>query len=270
MRAEVVANREISASHFRMGLICSGLKADYEPGQFVMVRIGEGCEPLLRRPFSIHWMEGQYLELLYRVVGKGTQRMASLGPGQELDLLGPLGKGFRIPEDWHFALLVAGGMGVAPLRALAARLSLHAKPARVESQHRQRRICLLIGAKRAEEILCREDFERLGVQVLVASEDGSLGEKGMATDLLRGVLSRCRSEEELPSALYACGPRPMLARVAQMAGERGIACQVSLEEFMACGIGACMGCAVRVRHQESPYEMVCKDGPVFDARVIQW
>jgi len=255
-----------------MVLTCSGLKGEYEPGQFFMVRIGQGYEPLLRRPFSIHWMDGQYLELLYRVVGKGTERMASLGPGQELDLLGPLGKGFRIPEDWRFALLVAGGMGVAPLRALAARLStgLQAERSGLQANPQRRRITLLIGARRAEDVLGREDFERLGAEVLVTTEDGSLGEKGMATDLLREVLSRCSSDQDLPSLLYACGPRPMLARVAQMAGELRIACQVSLEEFMACGIGACVGCAVEVKDQGSPYQLVCKDGPVFDAGMIRW
>lgn len=270
MKAEVVANQEISPSHYRMGLTCSGLQADYEPGQFFMIRIGQGYEPLLRRPFSIHWMQAGYLEILYRVVGRGTEWLASLRPGQELDLLGPLGKGFWFPADWSSVLLVAGGMGVAPLRALAARLSSSAEPSISGSQGRQRRISVLIGAKREEDILCREDFEHLGAEVLVITEDGSLGQKGMATDLLGKVLLKSKSPVNSPSVVYACGPRPMLARVSQMADELTVPCQVSLEEYMACGIGACMGCAVQVKVQDGLYQLACKDGPVFDAGVIQW
>lgn len=272
MRAEVVANQETSPSYYRMGLACSELKAEYEPGQFFMLRIGQGYEPLLRRPFSIYWMEEGYLEILYRVVGRGTELLAFQRPGQKIELLGPLGKGFSIPDDWNSAILVAGGMGVAPLHALAARLSSRSQGSGFAGHPpgQGTKIYIIIGGKRQEDILCREEIQYPGSEVLITTEDGSLGEKGLATHPLAELLSGFQSRQASPSIIYACGPRPMLAKVAQISSRADIPCQVSLEEYMACGIGACMGCAVKTKTRADSYQLVCKDGPVFDAGVIQW
>ena len=272
MKAEVSFNREVRPSYFKMGLRSPDLRIGFEPGQFFMVRIGPGIDPLLRRPFSIHWMEEGYLEILYRIVGKGTKMLASHKIGQEVDILGPLGKGFLIPFDLASALLVAGGMGVAPLRALAGRLYSFFQGFGTQA-HRadlEAKVVAIIGGKRSGDILCAEELQDLGAEVFITTEDGSLGRKGLATDHLGELLLKSRSCDRPPSVLYACGPRPMLARVAQVAAFARIPCQVSLEEYMACGIGACMGCAVESKTLASPYQMVCRDGPVFDAEAIQW
>ena len=272
MQAQVVANQEISPTYYRMGLAGPGLEAAWEPGQFFMVRIGPGIEPLLRRPFSIHWMEKGYLEILYRVMGKGTARLPSLRPGEKVDLLGPLGKGFTIPADLSMAFLVAGGMGVAPLRGLAGQILARwqASGTATLGQDRGPKIEVIIGGKRRETILSGEKLHEMGAEVHITTEDGSLGQKGLATNLLTEVIRKCQSIGSLPSIIYVCGPRGLLARVAQMAAAAGIPCQVSLEEYMACGIGACMGCAVKTRTHPDSYQLVCKDGPVFDAQEIPW
>jgi dihydroorotate dehydrogenase electron transfer subunit len=205
-------------------------------------------------------------------VGKGTEILASRRPGQEIDLLGPLGKGFSIPFDPGSVLLVAGGMGVAPLRALAARLcSLpQGSGAQDHGADLGAKVTAIIGGKGSRDILCAEELRRLGTEVQVSTEDGSLGRRGLATDLVGEHLSKPASTNDLPSIIYACGPRPMLAKVAQMASAAQIPCQVSLEEYMACGIGACMGCVVKTRAEGIPYQLVCKDGPVFEAERIEW
>ena len=272
MRATIAANQEVRPSYFKMGLEGPGLRVGFEPGQFFMVRIGEGPDPLLRLPFSIHWMKEGSLEILYRIVGRGTEALASFKPGQEIDLLGPLGKGFLIPFDLGSALLVAGGMGIAPLRGLAGRLYalLEGFGTQAHRADLEAKVTAIIGGKGSGDILCTEELRALGAEVHISTEDGSLGEKGLATDLLGELLSESRASSPLPSILYACGPRPMLAKVARIAHQAKIPCQVSLEEYMACGIGACMGCAVKTKTQADSYQLVCKDGPVFDAELIQW
>lgn len=272
MKTVIVANEEISPHRFKMIVESPCLEGRFDPGQFFMVRGEPGYDPLLPRPFSIHWMEPGRAEILYRVVGRGTRRMAVLPPGREVTLLGPLGNGFSIPPDWDFALLVAGGMGVAPLRALAARLlgqDQETLPGAGAGGGR-RRVLALIGAGRSEDILTEEDLCRLGVEVLISTEDGSRGRPGLVSELLEEVLRDAGRGGNAPSLIYACGPRPLLAKAAGIAGEANIPCQVSLEEHLACGIGACLGCAVRARDQQRPYRLVCRDGPVFWAGEIQW
>jgi dihydroorotate dehydrogenase electron transfer subunit len=163
-------------------------------------------------------------------------------------------------------------MGVAPLRALAARLSSFMQESGLADHPpgQGEKISVIIGGKRQEDILCREEIQYPGSEVLITTEDGSLGERGLATHPLAELLSGSQSRQSSPSIIYACGPRPMLARVAQMAAQAMIPCQVSLEEYMACGIGACMGCVVRTGDRADSYQLVCKDGPVFEAGMIQW
>jgi dihydroorotate dehydrogenase electron transfer subunit len=272
LQARIVANQEISPTYYRMGLAGPDLEVRWEPGQFFMLKIGQGIDPLLRRPFSIHWMEKGYLEILYRVVGKGTARLPSLRPGEKVDLLGPLGRGFTIPAGLKVAFLVAGGMGVAPLRGLAGQILARwqASGTAALGRDRGRKIEVVIGGKRRETILSGEKLREMGVEVHITTEDGSLGQKGLATDLLEEIIRKYKSTGRLPSVIYVCGPRSLLARAAQMAALEDIPCQVSLEEYMACGIGACMGCAVKTRTHPDSYQLVCKDGPVFEAQEIPW
>ena len=272
MKAEIVTNQEIHPTYYRMGLAGPALEVGWEPGQFFMVKIGSGIEPLLRRPFSIHWMEKGYLEILYRVMGKGTARLPFLQPGETVDLLGPLGRGFSIPADLKVAFLIAGGMGVAPLRGLAGqvRARLQGPGTTASGRGPGPKIEVVIGGKRRETILSGEKLREMGAAVHITTEDGSLGRKGLATDLLLELLTKYDSAGSVLSAIYVCGPHALLGKVARMAAAAGIPCQVSMEEYMACGLGACMGCAVKTRTQPDSYQLVCKDGPVFDAKEISW
>jgi dihydroorotate dehydrogenase electron transfer subunit len=248
--AKITANEEAAKGFFRMRVASTYLARTAKPGQFVEIRCSDGPEPLLRRPLGVHRITAGGIEMLYQVVGKGTDMLSRRKAGDEADIIGPMGNGFDIKQPAS-AMLVAGGIGVAPLVALAGRL----KRARV-----------IIGARTASHVLCEKEFRALGCSVAVSTDDGSRGRRGLATDLLKDELLTKKSE---PSVIYACGPTGMLKAVAHIASHKRIRCQVSLEERMACGVGVCLGCPVKVRPGNA-YRMVCKDGPVFDANEIAW
>jgi len=198
---------------------------------------------------------------LYKVVGKGTTFLSQRKKGEEIDLIGPLGKGFEIKDlkPQSRVILVAGGMGVAPLIFLGEKL------AKLKIKNEKLKINIFIGAKNSREILCQEEFEQLGAEVEIATEDGSLGYQGLVSDLLKSKLS---TMDYGPSTfLYACGPKAMLKEVAFISQKYKIPGQVSLEQFMGCGIGACHCCVVRTKQG---YQRVCKEGPVFSADQILW
>jgi dihydroorotate dehydrogenase electron transfer subunit len=204
-------------------------------------------------------------------VGTGTELLSTKKPGESLDLLGPLGHGFDVHKpvtEHRTPILIAGGMGVAPLLFLAERLAGRGGPkARV-----------LIGARTAKQILCEKEFKKYSCDVTIATDDGSRGHKGLVTELLTSHLLTVNCQHpalsEKPvspsgvlSTIYACGPKPMLQAVSGIAREHVLAAQLSLEAHMACGIGACLGCVVKTK---AGYERVCKEGPVFDALDIVW
>ncbi|SNB45602.1 dihydroorotate dehydrogenase electron transfer subunit [Geobacter sp. DSM 9736] len=267
-KSMVISNHEVSPGYYRMRLTAPREMREASPGQFVMVKVHDAIDPLLRRPFGIFDVgvipaeydgcEPQtYLEMLYRVVGKGTAMMSSLHHGDRLDLLAPLGAGFVQGDPAEEKVLVGGGIGLAPLYYLAKEMVQHS------------RVRLFIGGRTREDILCVTEFERLGIETYVSTDDGTLGASGLVTD----VMERHLTENPGPKTIFACGPMPMLKAVAQIAGRRGIACQVSLEAYMACGMGACLGCVVKGReHAEGhpDYRCVCKDGPVFDFEQLLW
>ncbi len=273
--ARIIFNRHISPGYYRMRLYCPGPASRSKPGQFVMVKTGSSIDPLLRRPFAVHRVCGETdsapagkasscIEILYRTVGKGTLLLSRKKRGEDLDLLGPLGNGFSLPRQVDTAVLVAGGIGVAPLLSLAQFLS--------RSRRTISRTVIIGGATRGD-ILCRSDFRKAGAQVAVSTEDGSSGIRGLATDVLRDVLAALSPEAFAHSAIYACGPLPMLKHVAAIARDQAIACQVSLESTMACGVGACLGCSVTARSRTGAavsYQRVCREGPVFDSTTIDW
>jgi len=232
-----------------------------QPGQFVQLRWHRGTDPLLRRPFSIHRADCRRGELwlLIQVAGRGTADLVERGtPGMELDILGPLGRSFPHLEEEGLALLLGGGVGLAPLLFLAEERRRRGLPFR-----------WLIGGAGADLLPPPEYFLSLGLSPQFVTEDGSLGEKGLATDLLQRFL-----EEERPSRVHACGPVPMLATAAKLCRQFRVPCHLSLESFMACGVGACQGCVVPIRHGEKvEYRRVCLEGPVFDGEVVdfeQW
>jgi dihydroorotate dehydrogenase electron transfer subunit len=221
-----------------------------------MLRVSDTLDPLLARPFGISAVISRSsLEIVYRVVGKGTTMLTTSKTGQTLSLLGPLGKGFLLPDKKTIPVLVAGGSGFPPLHFLARRAGSRAH--------------LFLGARNKECLppasIVRSFKESTG-KVHIATDDGSAGVQGTSTDILNTFLTTMERKAHL--VLYACGPHAMLAAVSKIAAEHAIPCYVSMEERMACGLGACMGCSVPMK--AGGYKRACKEGPVFDSREIDW
>ncbi|MGE0082823.1 MAG: dihydroorotate dehydrogenase electron transfer subunit [Desulfococcaceae bacterium] len=261
--AKVLWNTIECSGYFRMGLAASSVYAEAKPGQFVMIRPCDQIVPLLRRPFSIHRLietdkgTGGF-EILYRVVGEGTEKLSMCRKGERLDILGPLGNSFRIPENARGFFIVAGGIGVAPMYFLTdylRRKGIDLSECRV-----------FIGGRSKDDLLCMNDFFSSGVHTVhIATDDGSAGNRELVTGPLERALQKIR-----PDMIYACGPIPMLKAVAEISEKNSLPCQVSVETMMACGMGACLGCAVRKKDDSKKYLHACTDGPVFDAELIGW
>jgi dihydroorotate dehydrogenase electron transfer subunit len=258
--ATVLWNKPVGGDCFDLGLACPPGYGEAVPGQFVMVRLLAGGAPLLRRPFSIHNLikeKGEFvgIRLLYKVVGSCTRMLSAVKPGQTLDLLGPLGRGFDLYRKASRSFIVAGGIGVAPLVFLAKTL--------VEAGRADTIDTVFIGGRSREDLLCRQDFEKLGLQVQVTTDDGSDGDQCLITDPMQALF-----EKKPPDMIYACGPTAMLRCVIDAAKAHGIACQISIETMMACGMGACLGCAVESKAESDAYLHACLNGPVFDGQAI--
>ncbi|MBW1721703.1 MAG: dihydroorotate dehydrogenase electron transfer subunit [Deltaproteobacteria bacterium] len=255
--AETAYNRPLNRDTWLLGLKAAEIARAAKPGQFIMIRVREEVSPLLRRPFSICGLSGDVIQVLYRVVGEGTRLMTGLVPGERVSLLGPLGNGFEGPRGGEKPVLVGGGVGVAPLFFL-----LHVL--------KGEEVSFLAGFPSAEDILTPDLVGIFDVGFHPATEDGSEGYAGFVTDLLERRLEETgRSGKKVK--VFACGPRPMLRKVAMLSLERGIPCEVSLEARMACGLGACQGCAVPAAEGLGRfYFHVCRDGPVFPAAAIDW
>ena len=232
----------------------------FEPGQFVMLSPGARgaaprSDPLLPRPMAVYRerrAKGESeIEILFKRHGRGTALLAACAPGDRVGVVGPLGRGFA--QISGRALLVAGGTGIASVYELAARQERRAPgTARV-----------LLGARTGADLMGVRDFEALGIALEIATEDGSLGRRGLVTELLEAELARDASAH-----VYACGPTAMMRRCAEIAASRGAPCSASLENPMACGFGVCLGCAAPLR--AGGFALVCRDGPVFDAAAIAW
>lgn len=262
--AELLFNKKVRDGYFHVSLCAAPIAGIASPGQFVNIKVSAGLSPLLRRPLSIHNIKGRSIELFYEVVGEGTRVLSERRPGERLDIIGPLGNGFSI-SPCACPVLIAGGMGTAPIVFLAKRLT------RVKNQKSKIKTLVLIGGRTKEDILCEGEFRRLGCEIKIATDDGSRGFKGKVTELFNSLLStaedgRQRTDGGMKS-VYACGPAPMLKAVAHTCAGYNIPSQLSLEEHMACGIGACLGCAVKTR---DGLKRVCKDGPVFTGEEIVW
>jgi dihydroorotate dehydrogenase electron transfer subunit len=297
LKAKLIYNKRVSGRYLHLAVAAPRIASLAKPGQFVEAKVSDGLEPFLRRPFGIHSVKGGKVEILYKVIGGGTEILSQRKPGEFLDIIGPLGNGFNykspcLPlgrqghKDTRTPVLVAGGMGVAPLFFLAERLikrNTQSLPRRQAGAIRN--TLILIGAKTKKEILCEKEFQNLGCGVKISTDDGSKGFKGKVTDLLEKVLDTsyklqatnrmpvacgvpaCRTGRRPEATVYACGPKPMLKEIARVSKKYNIPAQISLEEHMACGIGACLGCVVNTKNG---YQRVCKEGPVFNADEIIW
>lgn len=264
--AELLHKEKVADDIWRITLRVPRLARAAEPGQFVMVKAGKapGLHPLWRRPFSIHQvLDEERIQLLLKVVGSGSEFIVSCSPGGTLNLLGPLGRGFVLPDQARNICVVGGGVGAAPLFYLTSRL--------VRSSINPEAIKVFLGGGKASDIAVLEkDFAALGVAVEVATDDGSAGHHGLVTELLSKRLNLEKSW-----SVFSCGPHSMMKTVARFCLDRGWPCQLSLETLMACGISACLGCAVPGAGQDvdsgvRPYLHVCKEGPVFEAGEVAW
>ena len=226
-------------------------------GQFAMLRLPNRTDPLLGRPFAIYRVESHYVEIVYLVVGKMTQRLTEVKPDETLELWMPLGNGFPDTKAQH-TIIVAGGIGQTPFLTLCQTLC----------QNRQERVSLLYGARTADRITCMDDFRKLGIEPAIATDDGSEGYHGLVTDLIEKVY---RSGES--TQLFCCGPSPMLHSAFLTAQKWDLPCFVSLETPMSCGLGICFGCVIPYRedeHSDWDYRRTCIDGPVFDAYKLRF
>ena len=260
-KTKVLWNKELAPSCYRIGLKCNIKYLYAKPGQFIMLRFAEQINPLLRRPFSIHRlilengvMEG--IEVLYKVVGRCTKKLSMYVEGDIIDIIGPLGNGFKTSDNYNDVFIVAGGVGVAPMLFLASCLQKNTAISKYK---------VFLGSRSKHDLLCKDDFLKLGMKVLIATEDGSVGKKGFVTDILETSI-----KENHPDIIYGCGPIAMLKSVALISEAYSIACRVSIETIMACGIGACLGCAVESKKTSEKYLHACLDGPVFDTKTIKF
>jgi dihydroorotate dehydrogenase electron transfer subunit len=232
---------------------------DARAGQFVMIKAGRSAEPPLRRPFSILAVDPEQdsFTLFVKVVGPGTRALAGLQPGEIARCLGPLGRPFPAPAARRETLLVAGGYGIAPFLLLAA------------SDEQRQGLRVFYGGRSAADLQLRERFDALGVPLVPATEDGSLGHHGRVTEAVEAHLEATGGEP----MLYACGPDAMLHAIARLAERRGLPARVSLDPWMGCGFGTCLACVVDVQEPGEPAprrRCACTEGPVFDAASVVW
>ncbi|MBT3231275.1 MAG: dihydroorotate dehydrogenase electron transfer subunit [Calditrichaeota bacterium] len=244
---EIISNTETSTDTWEMTVETKKIASECKPGQFVHVRTGSGFNPFLRRPLSIGPCNGNRLRLIFIVRGEGTRLLAEMQAGEFVDLVGPLGNPYQLPDNDEVAILVGGGIGVVPLLILSDYLS----------QEKENHFLLGVRSHDLLPVL-PDEIELRGIEV--ASDDGSIGFKGLVTNLLESKLNDLRDRSV---RIYGCGPEPMTRAIKEICMKRKVPAQVSLEVPMGCGVGACQSCAV-LREDGVGYLLVCKDGPVFD------
>jgi dihydroorotate dehydrogenase electron transfer subunit len=262
----VISKEKLSEKIFKLTLSSPHISRRVKPGNFVHIKVSPNYHPLLRRAFSVHHVDKQKrgFDILFKVVGKGTKILSEKSPGDILDLLGPVGNDFSVPKKGETAMMVAGGMGIAPLWFLFCNLIK-----KIDKE----RLIFFLGAKTQKELLYCEKLKDLKTNLIVTTDDGSFGAKGLITDLFLKEIRRFglahhvrRKNESKRLMVYSCGPKEMLKKMSEISKEYDLSCQISLEGSMACGVGACWGCAVRL--DNGGYKRVCVDGPVFDAREV--
>ena len=245
----LIAKRAIAKQTYDFTIHCPEIAIQSRAGQFVHIRVPGHT---LRRPISICGIDAAKgnIRIVFEVRGSGTDEMAKFNVGDQVDILGPLGNGFTLLGSDKKALVVGGGIGVPPMVEVAKHYGENATAG--------------IGFRSASAVILEEDFTAMGCDVRLCTDDGTRGHKGFVTDMVRQRLS-----EGAADIIYACGPTPMLKAVAEVAKEYGVRCQVSLEERMGCGIGACLVCACKIAAEKGEaMKHVCKDGPVFEAETV--
>jgi dihydroorotate dehydrogenase electron transfer subunit len=296
--ARVVAQVALARDTWRLRLHCPDIARQAVPGQFFMIRQPGVINPLLGRPFALYdtWLdeagEPAGIDVVYLVVGKMTRLMSGWDQGEPVEIWGPLGNGFP-PLDCDHLILVAGGIGYTPFLAVAREAlgkrrysqavhrqnsssngmpSTAEETARAPSPIAPAKIDFCYGVRSVEYLADRSDFQALGIEPHIATDDGSFGHRGFVTELLAGILERKSAATAGRTAIYCCGPEPMMHGTAELAAKHGVSCWLSLETPMACGFGACFSCVTRVKLPEGgwDYRRVCVEGPIFRSAELAW
>ncbi|WP_270738923.1 dihydroorotate dehydrogenase electron transfer subunit [Massilioclostridium coli] len=245
----VLKKENLAKNTYSLWIECPEVAQEAQAGQFVHVKV-EGFS--LRRPISICEVTEKAIRIVFDVRGEGTEAMTRINQGDMIDLLAPLGHGFTLLEPEKPIVVLGGGIGVPPMLEVAKHYGTQAKA--------------IIGFQTASKVILKEDFTQYGADVTVCTDDGTMGVHGFVTQALEEHL-----KQSTPAMIYACGPKPMLKGIVEMAKQHNIPCEVSLEERMACGVGACLVCQCKlVKNGEEFSAHVCKDGPVFPAEEVQF
>jgi len=251
-----ILSRQVWGNYIQLRLESPVVAEHAEPGQFVMIRVNDYSYPLLRRPLCIHAVQDRSFEIFFQQTGLGTTILGEKQPGDTLDIIAPLGKGFKLPEtSAQKVALIGGGRGIAPLYFLAQKLKQNDIAVR-----------LYYGGKSLTDLPLQEKFLKGGFSVACATDDGTCGYKGLVTELFESEINPTP-----PDRIYACGPDPMLKRVAELAQSFFIKAELSLESIMGCGFGACWGCVHKIKKDgQETWTKICQEGPVFPAEQIVW
>ncbi len=258
VKAKLLKKEQLKSDIFKLSVEAPEIVKSAKPGHFLEIRVTEGTEPFLRRPISIYNMDKEkgILEFIFQVKGKGTEILSKKSEGDLINIIGPLGYGTFKYEDYQNIAVIGGGIGVFPLYELS-------KNAKKDGKN----VNIYLGFRSKDFVVLEEKFKSVSDKLLLTTDDGTYAEKGFAIDFLKKDV-----EKEKIDCIYACGPLPMLKAVRNYAIEKNIPCQISLEERMGCGLGVCLGCAVKTAKssKDNPeYWHVCKAGPVFEAKDVE-
>ena len=255
VNAKLIGKEQLKPDIFKFDLECPSIAQNAKPGQFLEIRCSKTLDPLLRRPISIYNIdkENGIVTFIFRMQGKGTKLLSEIKVGEEIDVIGPLGYGTFAVKPYKNVAIIGGGIGTFPLHELAKNIIKDSK------------VTTYLGFKSKEFVVLEEEFKKVSTNLVLTTDDGTYGKKGFAIDFLKA------DHEKNPfDMIFACGPLPMIRAIRQYAIENNIPCQVSLEERMGCGLGVCLGCAVKVvTDDEVTYKHVCKEGPVFNAKDVE-
>ncbi len=256
--ADLVKKEQLKPDIYKFSIKAPSIVKESKPGNFIEIRVTEMTEPFLRRPISIYHLdrENGILEFIFQVKGKGTEILAKKEVGSKIDIIGPVGYGTFGYKDYRNLAIIGGGIGIFPLYELAKC-----------AQQEHKNVAMYIGFRSKELVLLEKEFRQVSNQFVLTTDDGSYGKKGLAIEFLKKDIEAGKID-----SIYACGPLPMLKSIQKLALEKDIPCQISLEEKMACGLGVCLGCAVKTAKssKDAPeYWHVCKAGPVFYAKDVE-
>lgn len=257
-QAELINKEQLTSDIYKFSVKAPGIIEDAKPGNFIEIRVSDQTEPFLRRPISIYNLdrENGILEFIFQVKGKGTEILAKKKIGDLIDIVGPLGYGTFKYENYNNLAIIGGGIGVFPLYELA-------KCAKKDNKN----VNIYLGFRNKEYVVLEDEFKNVSDNLTITTDDGSYSKKGFSINFLEKDIEAGKVD-----SIYACGPLPMLKAVQKLAAEKNIPCQISLEEKMACGLGVCLGCAVKTAKspKDAPeYWHVCKAGPVFQAKDVE-